>query len=278
MIKLYQDSCTACSKAITNIYSTSFSLGIRMISRQYRNAIYDIYGFVRIADEIVDTLERSDKAELLEEFRQETYTALKRGISMNPVINSFVRTALTYNIEADLIEPFFESMKADLDKKTYDINTYTEYIYGSAEVVGLMCLKVFCNGKSEQYNALKKPAQALGAAFQKVNFLRDIKSDTEDRGRVYFPGLDLSDFNESAKHAIIEDVKNDFRTAYAGIKQLPVSCRFGVYTSYKYYLRLLEKIERSNAREILNKRIRVANGEKVAVLAQSYFRIKFNVL
>ena len=278
MFELFEKTSAVCSKATTNIYSTSFSLGIRMIAKDYRWAIYGIYGFVRLADEIVDTFERDDKAELLEKFKIDTYEAIEKGISLNPILYTFQKVANQYKIGKDLIEPFFESMEADLHKKEYNIQSYNEYIYGSAEVVGLMCLKVFCDGDENQCNSLKAPARALGAAFQKVNFLRDIKSDVEDRGRIYFPTLDLRQFDELTKAEIIEDVKKDFSEAYEGIKRLPISCRFGVYTSYRYYLRLLEKIERVNAKEILENRIRVANAEKMAVLAKSFFRFKFNAL
>lgn len=278
MFELFEKTSAVCSKATTNIYSTSFSLGIRMIAKDYRWAVYGIYGFVRLADEIVDTFERDDKAELLEKFKTDTYEAIEKGISLNPILYTFQKVAKQFNIGKDLIEPFFESMEADLHKKEYNKQSYTEYIYGSAEVVGLMCLKVFCDGNEAEYDSLKAPARALGAAFQKVNFLRDIKSDVEDRGRIYFPTLDLRKFDELAKAEIIRDVQNDFNEAYEGIKRLPMSCRFGVYTSYRYYLRLLEKIERVNAKEILENRIRVANAEKMALLAKSFFRFKFNAL
>lgn len=276
MFELFESTSLNCSKTITNSYSTSFSLGIRMIAKDYRWAIYGIYGFVRLADEIVDSFDRDDKAELLMKFKADTYEAIDKGISLNPILQTFQKAANKYGIGKDLIEPFFVSMEADLYKKDHSFETYSEYIYGSAEVVGLMCLKVFCDGDNSVCESLKHPARALGAAFQKVNFLRDIKSDVEDRGRIYFPKLDLSKFDEDIKQEIIDDVRKDFREAYAGIKQLPASCRFGVYTSYKYYLRLLEKIERVNAREIMKKRIRVANAEKMALLADSFFRFKLN--
>ena len=278
MFELYEKTAHACSKTTTNLYSTSFSLGIRMIAKDYRWAIYGIYGFVRLADEIVDTFDRDDKAELLAQFKHDTYTAIEKGISLNPILQSFQKVANQYNIGKELIEPFFNSMEADLDTKTYNHDLYNEYIYGSAEVVGLMCLKVFCDGQDAAYLALKPAAQSLGAAFQKVNFLRDMKSDAEDRGRIYFPHLNLNAFNEDTKMAIIEDVKQDFRAAYIGIKQLPLSCRFGVYTSYKYYLRLLEKIEKANHQEVLKSRIRVPNTEKMEVLARAFVRFTFNAL
>jgi phytoene synthase len=278
MFEIYEKTSIDCSKKTTNNYSTSFSLGIKMIGKSHRWAIYGIYGFVRLADEIVDTFDREDKAELLAEFKADTYKAIEKGISLNPILHSFQKAANQFGIGKDLIEPFFNSMETDLGKQTYNRGQYDEYIYGSAEVVGLMCLKVFCDGKENLYQHLVSSARSLGAAFQKVNFLRDIKSDVEDRGRVYFPTLNLAEFDESVKRQIIMEVKADFDKAHVGIKQLPLSCRFGVYTAYRYYLRLLDKIERVNAAEVLEKRIRVANTEKVALLARSYVKFKFNVI
>jgi len=278
MFELFEKTSLACSKITTNIYSTSFSIGIRLIKKDYRWAIYGIYGLVRLADEIVDSFERDDKAELLEKFKADTYEAMEKKISLNPILHAFQKVAHAYGIGKDLIEPFFESMATDLNKTAYDKSQYDAYIYGSAEVVGMMCLKVFCDGNNEQCANLKEEAKALGAAFQKVNFLRDMKSDVEERGRVYFPTLDLVNFNEDIKQAIIEDVKLDFHKALQGIKKLPISCRFGVYTSYIYYLKLLDKIERTHAQEILNSRIRVANSEKMALLAKSFLRYKFNAI
>jgi len=278
MFSLFEKTSAKCSKITTQIYSTSFSLGIKMLAKDFREPIYGIYGFVRLADEIVDTFDRTDKAELLAEFKSSTYQSIDRQISLNPILYSFQKVVNTYQIGNDLIEPFFESMAQDLNKTEYNPTQYTEYIYGSAEVVGLMCLRVFCNGNIEQYNHLKSFARALGSAFQKVNFLRDIKSDVEERGRVYFPYLDLSEFNELNKKVIIEDVKKDFAEAFKGIKQLPVSCRFGVYTAYIYYLKLLEKIERTNAHKIMESRIRVGDGEKLTLLAKSYVKYKFNAI
>lgn len=278
MFELYEKTSNQCSKATTNIYSTSFSLGIRMIQKDIRWAIYGIYGFVRLADEIVDTFDRTDKAELLTKFRRDTYEAIHSKISLNPILQSFQKVCNLYGIEKDLIEPFFASMAKDLDQQTYNDDQYNQYIYGSAEVVGLMCLKVFCKGDENQYNELKPHAQSLGAAFQKVNFIRDIKSDIEDRGRVYFPHLDLTQFNDNLKKEIIEDIKKDFEHAYVGIKKLPLTCRFGVYTAYIYYLKLLDKIERTQADNILNNRIRVADTQKAALLAKSFFKFKLNIL
>lgn len=278
MFEIFEKTAIDCSRKTTNNYSTSFSLGIKMISSQYRWAIYSIYGFVRFADEIVDSFDREDKAELLEQFKKDTYLAIEKKISLNPILHAFQKAANTFGIEKDLIEPFFRSMETDLDKQTYNRNQYNDYIYGSAEVVGLMCLKVFCDGKQEQYDQLVAPARSLGAAFQKVNFLRDMKSDIEDRGRVYFPHLDLSDFNEITKLHIINEVQTDFDHAFEGIKKLPISCKLGVYIAYRYYLRLLDKIKQSNAEHILENRIRVANSEKIALLARSYVKFKLNVI
>ena len=278
MFELFEKTSNACSKITTNIYSTSFSLGIKMIKKDYRWAIYGIYGFVRLADEIVDTFERNDKSELLEQFKSDTYQAIQRGISLNPILQTFQKVVNHYDIGPDLITPFFTSMETDLNKTTYNHSQYEDYIYGSAEVVGLMCLKVFCDGNNDQYEELKSPARALGAAFQKVNFLRDIKSDIDERGRIYFPTMDLNYFNEDTKAMIIQDVRQDFKHAYQGIKQLPMSCRFGVYTSYIYYLKLLDKIERTHAHKILESRIRVDNSEKMALLAKSFLKYKFNAL
>ncbi len=278
MFELYEKTSAKCSKITTNIYSTSFSLGIKMLAKDYRWAIYGIYGFVRLADEIVDTFEREDKAELLANFKRDTYEAIEKGISLNPILQSFQKTVRHFNIGQDLIDPFFDSMAKDLDQTNYNNMQYEEYIYGSAEVVGLMCLKVFCDGDAIEYERLKKPARSLGAAFQKVNFLRDIKSDVEDRGRIYFPHLDLVNFDEDIKKAIIFDVKRDFHEAFLGIKELPMSCRFGVYTAYIYYLKLLEKIESTHAHKIMNSRIRVGDTQKMALLAKSYFKFKLNAI
>ncbi len=278
MFETYEKTALDCSRKTTNNYSTSFSLGIKMVSKHYRWAIYSVYGLVRFADEIVDTFEREDKADLLESFKKDTYLSIEKGISLNPILYSFQKAANRFGISKDLIEPFFKSMETDLNKNAYDRSQYDEYIFGSAEVVGLMCLKVFCDGNVEQYESLKPAAKALGAAFQKVNFLRDIKSDVEDRGRVYFPNLDLANFNEDIKSEIIKEVNNDFAIAFEGIKKLPMSCRLGVYIAYRYYLRLLDKIEKTNAEHILENRIRVANSEKLALLARSYVKYKLNVI
>jgi phytoene synthase len=273
-IKLFDETSIAMSRRLALNYSTSFSLGIRLLSKECRWAIFSIYGLVRVADEIVDTFHGYNKEQLLMDFKSQTYRAMEEGISTNPVLHAFQLAANQYGVGQELIEPFFNSMEEDLDTSSHNAQSYSEYIYGSAEVVGLMCLKVFCNGNEEQYNHLVPFARSLGAAFQKVNFLRDIRSDVEERGRVYFPGVDFNQFSDSDKYAIIQDVKNDFAHAYQGIVQLPVGCRLGVYTAYIYYLKLLEKIERTTAVDILESRVRIPNTQKIALLAQSFVKEK----
>jgi len=273
-IKLFDETSIAMSRRLALNYSTSFSLGIRLLSKECRWAIFSIYGLVRVADEIVDTFHGYNKEQLLMDFKSQTYRAMEEGISTNPVLHAFQLAANQYGVGKELIEPFFNSMEEDLDTSSHNAQSYSEYIYGSAEVVGLMCLKVFCNGNEEQYNHLVPFARSLGAAFQKVNFLRDIRFDVEERGRVYFPGVDFNHFSDSDKYEIIHDVKNDFAHAYQGIVQLPVGCRLGVYTAYIYYLKLLEKIERTTAVDILESRIRIPNTQKIALLAQSFVKEK----
>jgi 15-cis-phytoene synthase len=273
-IKLFDETSIAMSRRLALNYSTSFSLGIRLLSKECRWAIFSIYGLVRVADEVVDTFHGYNKEQLLMDFKSQTYRAMEEGISTNPVLHAFQLAANQYGVGKELIEPFFNSMEEDLDTSSHNAQSYSEYIYGSAEVVGLMCLKVFCNGNEEQYNHLVPFARSLGAAFQKVNFLRDIRSDVEERGRVYFPGVDFNQFSDSDKYAIIQDVKNDFAHAYQGIVQLPVGCRLGVYTAYIYYLKLLEKIERTTAVDILESRVRIPNTQKIALLAQSFVKEK----
>ena len=273
-IKLFDETSIAMSRRLALNYSTSFSLGIRLLSKECRWAIFSIYGLVRVADEIVDTFHGYNKKQLLMDFKSQKYQAMEEGISTNPVLHAFQLAANQYGVGKELIEPFFNSMEEDLDTSSHNAQSYSEYIYGSAEVVGLMCLKVFCNGNEEQYNHLVPFARSLGAAFQKVNFLRDIRSDVEERGRVYFPGVDFNQFSDSDKYGIIQDVKNDFAHAYLGIVQLPVGCRLGVYTAYIYYLKLLEKIERTTAVDILESRVRIPNTQKIALLAQSFVKEK----
>ena len=269
-IRLFDETSKDISKRISLNYSTSFSLGIKLLSKDYRWAVFATYGFVRVADEIVDTFHGFDKERLLSDFKKQTYQAIQEGISTNPVLHSFQLAANQFGIENNLIEPFFNSMEEDLDTTTHSASSYDEYIYGSAEVVGLMCLKIFCNGNNNQYEQLVPYARSLGAAFQKVNFLRDIKSDVEERGRVYFPGVDFRHFTDENKLEIIQDVKKDFDHAFIGIKMLPIGCRLGVYTAYIYYMKLLEKIERTTANEILQSRIRIPNSQKMVLLAKSY--------
>ena len=274
-IKLFDDTSIAMSRKLALNYSTSFSLGIRLLSKDSRWAVFSIYGLVRVADEIVDTFHGYNKEKMLLDFKAQTYQAMEDGISTNPVLHAFQLAANQFGIGKDLIEPFFQSMEEDLDTSAHSAESYSEYIYGSAEVVGLMCLKVFCNGGDAEYNHLVPFARSLGAAFQKVNFLRDIRSDVDERGRVYFPGVDFNHFTDADKYEIIQDVKKDFSHAYKGIVQLPVGCRLGVYTAYIYYLKLLEKIERTTAVDILESRIRIPNSQKIALLAQSFVKEKW---
>lgn len=273
-IRLYNATSQELSRKVSLNYSTSFSMGIKLLAKEYRWAVFSTYGFVRFADEIVDTFHGYDKERLLREYKQQTYQAIEMGISTNPILHSFQLAANQFGITNDLIEPFFQSMEEDLGTSQHDAKSYSEYIYGSAEVVGLMCLKIFCKGNQRQYNELLPFARSLGAAFQKVNFLRDIKSDVEERGRVYFPGVDFNKFSDEDKMAIIDDVKKDFENAYKGIVRLPLGARLGVYTAYIYYLKLLQKIERTTATDIMNSRIRIPNSQKIVLLAQSYVREK----
>ncbi len=275
--ELYDSTALACSKLITRAYSTSFSMGIHMLHRRYHSAIYAIYGFVRYADEIVDTFHTHNKTELLAEFKAETHQAIARRISLNPVLHAFQLVVNQYHIERELIDAFLLSMEMDLGLKACDKETYSTYIYGSAEVVGLMCLRVFTQGDAAEYARLKPAARSLGAAFQKVNFLRDMKSDYHDRGRVYFPGVDFGHFDESAKAAIEADIAKDFDAAYAGILQLPTGARLGVLTAYMYYRKLFNKIRRLPPSRVQEARVRVPNGQKLALLAGTYFRHKFTV-
>jgi phytoene synthase len=269
MIDLFHTSSEACSRQFTRRYSTSFSSAIRLLHTDLRQPIYNIYGFVRLADEIVDTFHHLDKPSLLADFKKETYDSIARGLSLNPILHSFQRTVNQYNIDHALIEAFFRSMEFDLSKKNYDEAGYKEYIYGSAEVVGLMCLYVFCEGKKERYQQLEAPARSLGAAFQKVNFLRDIKADYNGLSRVYFPGCDFSNFTEDDKRRIEADIQRDFDHAYTGIEELPLKARFGVYVAYKYYLSLFKKIRRTEPEEILDSRIRIANYHKALIVLRA---------
>ena len=266
MVHLFHTTSESCSRVVTQRYSTSFSSAIKMLHRDLRTPVFNIYGFVRFADEIVDTFHEHDKTTLLQQFKTETYDAIQRGISLNPILNSFQRTVNEFNIDLKLVDAFFRSMEMDLEKKCYDCEGYQEYIYGSAEVVGLMCLYVFCEGKKEMYEKLEAPARSLGAAFQKVNFLRDIKADFNGLSRVYFPGCDFNNFTEEEKLKIEEDIHKDFRDAYQGILELPMKARFGVYVAYKYYLSLFKKIRKMKPASVLEKRIRIPNYYKAMII------------
>lgn len=278
MLSLYNQVCRECSQLITNRYSTSFSLGIKSFDKHLRLPIYAVYGFVRFADEIVDTFHDYPKADLLQQFRLDTYKAIEEKISLNPVLHAFQEVVHRYNIERELIDAFLDSMEMDLHFDRYEDRLYKQYIYGSAEVVGLMCLRVFCDGNEEQYQRLKAPACSLGSAFQKINFLRDMKSDFDDRGRVYFPGVDFRRFSQQDKLQIEADIKRDFDDAYLGIVQLPKSARFGVYLAYVYYTKLFAKIKNSPVKQVKEERIRVNDGRKMVLLFSSLVRNQFNLL
>jgi 15-cis-phytoene synthase len=274
-MNLFDHTTYLCSKTVTTNYSTSFSLGIKVLAKSFHNPIYAIYGFVRYADEIVDTFHNHDKEALLSEFKSETYKAIAKKISLNPILHSFQDVVNTYNINLNLVEAFFRSMEMDLGKIKYDDEKYNEYIYGSAEVVGLMCLCVFCAGNVEKYQELETPARRLGAAFQKVNFLRDMQSDFAERGRVYFPGINIELFDDKAKKEIERDIKGDFDAALTGIKKLPKGASIGVYLAYMYYLKLFTKIRSCTASTILSQRIRIPDFVKIGVLIRTYIRFKF---
>ena len=278
MKALYDKTSNRISKLITNAYSTSFSIGIYVLDRKIHQPIYAIYGFVRLADEIVDSFHDFDKLNLLQEFKADTYQSIAEGISLNPVLNAFQATVNQYGIEKELIEAFLYSMEMDLSQKVFDQESFEKYILGSAEVVGLMCLRVFCQGNEEQYQHLKPSAMKVGAAFQKINFLRDLKQDFKDMGRSYFPNVDLGSFSESCKKNIEADIEQDFKDAYIGIKQLPKNSRLGVYTAYVYYYALFKKIQSTAPSTILAKRIRIPNNKKYGLLLSSYIKHSFNIL
>jgi phytoene synthase len=279
MKQLFDEVSFKCSKLVTKSYSTSFSLAVKMLSPSIRDAIYSIYGFVRFADEIVDSFHEFDKEILIKDFENEYYKAFQSGISLNPILNSFQKTVKKYNITDDLIQAFLKSMKLDLVKKGYDNKAeYEDYIYGSADVVGLMCLKVFVNGNVQQYEVLKPEAMRLGSAFQKVNFLRDLKDDNLILSRNYFPDFDLNSFDESAKKNIIAEIEEDFRIAYQGIVKLPNDAKFGVYTAFVYYKKLLYKLDNTPCNEIGITRIRVSNYSKSVLLLQSFVFYKLKMV
>ena len=276
MIELYHKISSSASKHITQTYSTSFSFGIKLLDKSIHDAIYSIYGFVRLADEIVDTFHDYPKAEMLNEFKQETYKSIERKISVNPVLHSFQNIVNKYEIDINLIDQFLKSMEQDLDDIKYSNDAYKEYIVGSAEVVGLMCLKVFVNGDQSLYNELEDSARSLGAAFQKINFLRDVKADYEELGRTYFPGVDLNSFTVDEKLKIESDIQQDFSDALIGIKRLPSSSRLGVFVAYRYYLSLFKKIKNIPSERLMKERIRVPNTKKLYITFESAFQNQFN--
>jgi phytoene/squalene synthetase len=279
MKKLFDEASYKCSKIVTKKYSTSFSLAVTMLSPKIREDIYSIYGFVRFADEIVDSFHSFNKPQLIEDFEAEYYKAFHQGISLNPILNAFQLTVKKYNITDDLIQAFLSSMKQDINKTKYNTaEEYNNYIYGSADVVGLMCLRVFVNGDNDKYEQLKSYAMRLGSAFQKVNFLRDLKDDYEILNRSYFPGVDLKALNWDSKNQIIAEIENDFHEAFKGIKMLPVEAKFGVYTAFIYYKRLLMKLKDTPSEKIMNTRIRISNPVKISLLAKSFVAFKLNLL
>ena len=273
---LFDNLSVQVSKMTTHTYSTSFSLGIYFLNNRLRNAIYSVYGFVRVADEIVDSFEGFDKQYLLEKFKEQTFESIDKRISVNPILNSFQQAVHEYNIDQNLIEVFLKSMEMDLEKVDYTDEKYQQYILGSAEVVGLMCLHVFTEGDQQMFDELKPFAMKLGAAFQKVNFLRDMKDDYQLLGRIYFPGVNMNDFTISAKKQIEDEIENDFHLALVGIKKLPVSSKGGVYLAYMYYQSLFKKIKRLPAHKILNERVRINNGKKFGLMVNSLIINKMN--
>lgn len=267
------------SKNVTTAYSTSFSTAVNMLAPSLRPAIHSIYGFVRFADEIVDSFIGSNQSYLIEKFESDYHEAYEEGISLNPILNAFQLTVKEYSIDQHLIDSFLQSMKMDLVKRDYEsIEDYNSYIYGSADVVGLMCLKVFVNGDEQLYNKLKDSAMRLGSAFQKVNFLRDLKNDTEILNRSYFPHIDLAKLDKDSKNAIILEIEEDFKLAFEGIKQLPKSSKFGVYTAFVYYRQLLKKLKATPSHQIIKSRIRVKDHVKFGLMLRSYFNVKLNLL
>ncbi|UMQ42388.1 phytoene/squalene synthase family protein [Chryseobacterium sp. Y16C] len=278
MKKLFDDLSYKVSRETTRLYSTSFSLGIMALSPKLRNPIYAIYGYVRLADEIVDSFHAYDKQKLLSRYKQETFQALEDGISLNPILQSFQETVHKYKIDHSLIHQFLKSMEMDLQKIDYNSDLYKEYIVGSAEVVGLMCLHIFTEGNPKEFERLKSYAMVLGSAFQKVNFLRDMKDDYQILGRCYFPNVDISYFDNTVKAHIEKEIEEEFQIALQGIKKLPSSSRFGVYLAFRYYTSLFRKIKRTSANEMINRRIRISNGKKLSVMMSSYFQYKTSFL
>jgi phytoene/squalene synthetase len=279
MKSIFDDVSNDCSKIVTKTYSTSFSLATKMLSKGIRQHIYNIYGFVRFADEIVDSFHDYDKEILFQDFSSDLEKSLKNKIHLNPILNSFQATYHKFNISKDLVDSFMSSMEKDLYKKKYMSNQeYEDYIYGSADVVGLMCLKVFVNGDKEKYEELKSFAMRLGSAFQKVNFLRDLKDDFEVLNRTYFPNTDLNQLDEESKIKIINEIESDFKEGLNGIKKLPIEAKFGVFMAYRYYRQLLKKLKKTPALDIKNTRIRVPNYKKIELLTRSYVKYQLNLL
>ncbi|MGI9532798.1 phytoene/squalene synthase family protein [Lutimonas sp.] len=279
MKELFDNLSYRCSHRVTTMYSTSFSLAVKMLSPKIQKDIYAIYGFVRFADEIVDSFHDYDKEVLLDEFEKDLYNSIERGISLNPILNAFQHVVHKHHIDHDMIDHFMKSMRADLNKQEYkSVKEYEEYIYGSADVVGLMCLKVFVQGDQQRFEELKAPAMKLGSAFQKVNFLRDLKDDTENLERSYFPHIKGGIIEGAVKDQIIAEINQDFDDAYIGIKKLPMEAKFGVYTAYVYYKKLLRKLNRTEASEIQEKRIRISNPMKMFLLTKSFVNYKLNLL
>ena len=279
MKKIFDEVSYSCSEKVTKTYSTSFSLATRLLSKNIRRDIYNIYGFVRFADEIVDSFHDYNKKELFKDFSLDLEKALKNKIHLNPILNSFQHTFHKYDIDINLVDAFMKSMKMDLSKKKYStVKEFKEYIYGSADVVGLMCLKVFVQGNKKLYLSLKENAMSLGSAFQKVNFLRDLKADKEDLNRSYFPNTSFKNLDEKDKGFIISDIENDFSKGLEGIKNLPIEAKFGVFMAYRYYNQLLKKLKKTPATEIINRRIRVPNLKKLELLTRSYVKYQLNLL
>lgn len=278
MKAIYDEVSLGLSKRMTRRYSTSFSLGILFLDRSIRTPIYNIYGFVRLADEIVDSFHGYDQEKLLSKLKADTIEAIEMGISTNPVLHSFQEVVRQYQIDWDLIDTFLQSMEMDLDQSKYDMKSYEKYILGSAEVVGLMCLKVFTNGDEQLYRKLRPTAKKLGSAFQKVNFLRDAQSDFKELGRTYFPGVNLNQFTEENKKEIEKEIEEEFALALEGIKQLPSSSRKGVYLAYFYYYRLFKKIKRLSPQNVLKTRTRIPNGQKLVLMFQSLVRHELNMM
>jgi len=277
-MNLYDDTCFESSKLITNKYSTSFSKGINAFDERFRYPIYAIYGFVRYADEIVDTFHGHDQHQLINDFKTDAFKAIEQKISLNPVLQSFQLVVNKYHIDLELIEAFLKSMEMDLDMKLFDRDEYEAYIYGSAEVIGLMCLHVFCEGDEELYNRLKSPAQKLGSALQKINFLRDVKADLHERGRIYFPGVDFDHFTDADKAQIEIDIKKDLAAGFKGIKDLPQGAKLGVYIAYMYYGELLKKIIKTPARVIMQQRIRITDANKTMLYLKAISKHKLGLI